>query len=207
MLNIFKEKIKMNEIYKILDLNNLPNEIWLPICGYENYQVSNMGRIKSLGNDKTRKDRILRQVKNNKGYLYLNLCKEGKCKNFTVHRLVANAFLDNPSNLKCVNHKDENPLNNCVDNLEWCTYKYNNIYGSRLKKVSEKQRNDPNKSKQVYQYDKNGTLVAIYPSAAECQRNGYSAGNVSQCCRNCFNREGNNVYKNYIWSYEEINQK
>ena len=63
--------------------------------------------------------------------------EEGKSKKALVHRLVAEAFLENPENLPCINHKDENKLNNCVDNLEWCTIAYNNCYGDRLKRVSE----------------------------------------------------------------------
>ena len=89
------------------------------------YQVSNLGRVRSLGNDKTRKERILKPKINNKGYLQVILCKNGKVKTFLVHRLVATAFIPNPDNLPVVNHRDENPLNNCVDNLEWCTQKYN----------------------------------------------------------------------------------
>ena len=69
------------------------------------------------------------------GYLKVDLCKNGKQKTFTVHRLVATVFISNPKNFPTVNHKDENKLNNNVSNLEWCTVLYNNCYGTRLKKV------------------------------------------------------------------------
>lgn len=111
-------------------------EEWRDIKGYEGiYQISNKGRVKSLGNNKTRKEKILRPGKR-KGYFYISLCKKGeKPKYFDIHRLVAQAFLPNPDNLPVVNHKDENKLNNNVENLEWCTYQYNNTYGTRNKKI------------------------------------------------------------------------
>ena len=225
----------MSEIYKNLDLNDLPNEIWLSIEGYEGlYEVSNMGRVKSLrdryGNPR---EKILSQVDNGNDYLIVNLWKNGKMKHYLVHRLVATSFIQNPNGYRCVNHKDENKTNNCVDNLEWCTQKYNCNYGKAqarrvastdykaisaktdykaiaakidYKAIAEKLTNGV-LSKQVYQYSQDGTLVAIYPSVAECSRNGFNQGNVSQCCRNCYNREGNNVYKGYIWSYTPIDFK
>ncbi len=104
------------------------------------YQVSNLGRVRSLGNDKTRKEKILKPGINNKGYQYVNLYKNGKGKLFSVHRLVATMFIPNPENLTVVNHKDENKLNNCVDNLEWVTMKYNISYGTRSERASEKMK-------------------------------------------------------------------
>ena len=116
-------------------------EIWKDIKGYEGlYQVSNMGRIKSLGNDKTRKEKILSLKPNNKGYIIVHLCKNGKRKHFSVHRLVAEAFLPNPDNLPVVNHKIddfEHRSDNRVENLEWCTVEYNNNYGTHNKKLSK----------------------------------------------------------------------
>lgn len=69
--------------------------------------------------------------KNNRGYVYLPVTHNKKRKNFLVHRIVAQLFLDNPNNYPIVNHKDENPLNNRCDNLEWCTFSYNNSYGTK----------------------------------------------------------------------------
>lgn len=114
-------------------------EIFKDIEGYENlYQISNHGRVKSLGNDKTRKEKILKLTKYNNGYLMVILSKQGKVKHFLVHRLVSEAFIPNPDNLSCVNHKDENKMNNTIQNLEWCDYKYNNNYGTRTEKTSKK---------------------------------------------------------------------
>ena len=112
---------------------------WKDIPNYENlYQISNYGDVKRLNsydsrghlrNSRLRKPRI-----SNKGYLQIGLHKNGKETKFSVHRLVAESFIPNPDNLPVINHKDENPLNNYVSNLEWCTYKYNSNYGDCQKK-------------------------------------------------------------------------
>ena len=114
-------------------------EEWKEIDGFPKYMVSNLGRIKSLNYNRTGKEQILMQKKagRNKNYFNIILFQNGKSKTLKVHRLVAQAFIPNPNNYPCVNHKDENPSNNCVSNLEWCTYEYNNNYGTRNKKVSE----------------------------------------------------------------------
>lgn len=113
-------------------------EEWKDIKGYEGkYQISNRGRVKSLGNNKTRKEKILRPGKRN-NYLFINLYKNGKSKKYNIHRLVAEHFLPNPDNLPVINHKDENKLNNNVENLEWCTQEYNMNYGDVNKKRSKK---------------------------------------------------------------------
>ena len=123
----------------------ITEEIWKDIEGYEGYyQVSNMGRIKSLerkckccgGGTKTIQGKVLK-LADDKGYLKANLLKEGKVKRYFVHRLVAIAFLSNENNYPCVNHKDENRRNNNVSNLEWCTHEYNNNYGTRKEKASK----------------------------------------------------------------------
>ena len=112
-------------------------EIWLDIEGYQHkYQVSNTGKVKALNYRRTGKEQIIAS-KENKGYLEVALWKDGKRKMFLVHRLVAQTFIPNPENLPQVNHKDENKKNNCVNNLEWCTQLYNNLYGTRLKRVSQ----------------------------------------------------------------------
>ena len=120
-------------------------EIWKDIVGYEGlYQVSNLGNVKRLKGYKGRgkgyivEEHIIQPSINSRGYQNVILCKNGKTKTFTMHRLVAIAFLYNSDNLPEVNHKDEDKTNNCVDNLEWCTAKYNVNYGTRNKKCSDK---------------------------------------------------------------------
>ncbi len=106
-------------------------EIWKPISGYENlYNISNLGNVFSI-----KSNRNIKPTKNYKGYLMVGLCKNKKRKNCLVHRLVAGAFIDNPNNLPEINHKDENPSNNVVFNLEWCTHKYNMNYNNLGKRI------------------------------------------------------------------------
>lgn len=99
-------------------------EIWKTINDFKNYEVSNLGRIKSLPRPKT-KGGILKSQINKLGYSKITLLKNGKQYLFSIHRLVAEAFISNPNNLPEVNHKDGNKQNNCVDNLEWVTHSEN----------------------------------------------------------------------------------
>lgn len=174
-------------------------EIWKDIKGYEGlYQVSNLGRIKSLGNNKKRKEKLLLPSETRDGYLFVGLHKNGNAKKFKVHRLVAEAFIPNPNNYPIVNHKKEfEKKNNNVENLEWCDNKYNINYGTH------NQRQAKTKGKQVYQYNLDKKLIRIWESTSECQRNGYSHSAISLCCRNKY-RFGNNTYKGFIWSYDKL---
>lgn len=149
-------------------------EIFKEIEGYENlYQISDQGTVKALGNDRTRKDRILKPAKDKKGYLVVGLSKQGKLKTHRVHRLVAQAFIPNPQNLEQVNHKDEDKTNNQLTNLEWCTRLYNNNYGTRNKRIAE------SRSKQVLCVE----TGKIYHSIKEVHRQlGLSRGNISSAC-------------------------
>lgn len=167
-------------------------EIWRTVIIkgeiYDNYQVSNFGQILSLNYHRSGKPRLLKHGKNTQGYPIVSLCKNGKRKNFTIHRLVAEAFLSNPDNLPQVNHKDENKTNNRVDNLEWCTNEYNINYGTRTEKTS----------KPVLQFSKTGEFVREWSSISECGRNGFVVSAVCSCC----NGE-RNFHKGYIWKYKE----
>lgn len=148
-------------------------EIWRDIEGYEGlYQVSNMRRVKSLGNEFSRKEKILKPRKSKDGYLQLQLHKEGECKDYRVHRLVGQAFLENPEELPEINHKDEDKINNCVENLEWCSSKYNKNYGTRNKRVSK------SLSKPLMCVETN----EIFNSAQEAQeQTGIDASSIGKC--------------------------
>lgn len=116
-------------------------EEWRPVVGYEkDYEVSNKGRVRSIKPATVRKTRgpdgMLSVIKRKTGYCVVTLCKDGKARMWFVHRLVAFAFLPNPEELPMVNHKDVNPSNNCVENLEWCDALYNNNYRDANKKRS-----------------------------------------------------------------------
>ena len=175
-------------------------EEWRDIEGYEGlYQVSNYGRIRSLGRtliekntNKTKilKGKILKLAKCTNGYEFVQLYKNGKAKQHLVHRLVAKAFIPNHNNLPQVNHKDEKKTNNKVDNLEWCTQAYNNTYNNRHIKIGKQLHNRKDISKVVYQY-KNDKLNAIYPSISEAARdNRVLVASIIQCCHGGFNWKG-----------------
>lgn len=170
-------------------------EIWKDIEGYEGlYQVSNMGRVRSL-----RKNIILKKSITNRGYERVVLFIGNKPKGFTVHRLVAMAFIPNPDNLPQVNHKDENKTNNCAGNLEWCTQEYNHNYGTINIRISQKQLNDKNKSKVVLQYTLDGTFIKEWKSTRDVKRNlGFTHTRISECCRNI-----RKTAYGYIWKYKK----
>lgn len=107
-------------------------EIYVNISGYPNYQISNYGNVKNVKTNK-----VLHPGNNGKGYLYVNLCKDGKTERFYIHRLVASEFLPNIHNYPIINHKDENGTNNNLNNLEWCTHKYNLTYGTARERMKQ----------------------------------------------------------------------
>lgn len=108
-------------------------EEWRQIDGYDGvYEVSSFGRVRSNNTYRHNEPHILAQSKRSDGYKMVCLSKNNVARNYVVHRLVAKAFLENKDNLEMVNHKDENKENNCVDNLEWCTRSYNQLYSLKL---------------------------------------------------------------------------
>ena len=114
-------------------------EEWRTIEGYENYAVSSYGNVKNIKTDYQLKTRINKHT----GYVQVDVRKDGKAKTFNVHRLVALAFLDNPTNLPEVNHKDEVKTNNHVSNLEWCDREYNVNYGTHNERVRQTKLANP----------------------------------------------------------------
>ncbi|WP_373742375.1 NUMOD4 motif-containing HNH endonuclease, partial [Jeotgalibaca porci] len=120
------------------------SEVWKDVVGFEGfYKVSDRGNIYSVERIDSRGyrcgGRILKPSCNKKGYLRVNLCKNGMVKSKRAHRLVAEAFIPNPKGFLEINHKDENKSNNRVENLEWCTREYNNTYGTRIERTVQKQ--------------------------------------------------------------------
>lgn len=161
---------------------------WKPIPEYEDvYEVSNTGQVRSLYRRYYNEVRILKQSTNNKGYKLVCLCRKGKQKSLLVHRLVATAFIPNPDNLPCVNHKDQNKQNNNASNLEWCSYYENNVYGDRLTRSAAK-RSIPVRCVET---------GIVYPSAYAAQRiTGFQQSKICDCCRG--NR---NVTGGFHWEY------
>ena len=168
-------------------------EIWKEIDGYSGkYEVSNLGRVRSINYKNSGLPRELKFEKNRKGYYAVDLCKNGKRKKHRVARLVASAFVTNIYGLPEVNHKDEDKTNNCADNLEWCDRAYNNIYGTRISRASESNR------KPILQYTKDGNFIAKWESAKEAEKAlGISDGNIWLCCNQKRKTAGG-----FVWHYE-----
>ena len=176
-------------------------EVWKDIPGYEGYyQVSNLGRVKSLARKNNMghhlKEKILKPSFN-KGYPRVIFCKDAIRKSFFCHRLVAIVFIPNPNNYPIINHKDENPGNCCVENLEWCSYKYNNNYGDTNIKKSNSHITGKTGKKRVIQYDLDGNFVREWGSMMEAERGtGIKESNISRCCNGTIKKT-----HNYKWKY------
>jgi len=187
---------------------NYYNEEWVDIEGYEGYyQVSNMGRVRSVnrhiqrsdGRLEFRKQQIILGYIDKDGYCRVSLRKgRGNPHGYQVHRLVALHFIENPNNLPQINHIDENKENNCATNLEWCDCKYNINYGNHNKKVSKTNFNHINIIP-IKQYGKDGTFIKEWISAANASRElNIGAGEISKCCKRKQETAGG-----FIWRYAD----
>ena len=181
-------------------------EIWKDIPEYEGlYQVSNAGRVKSLKRTVTSNkgqafevdEKILKPVGRcrNKNYLAVHLCRNSKVWTASVHRLVASAFVPNPNSLPFINHKDENPRNNNIDNLEWCSPHYNNTYGGARERQRLGMINNKKISKPILQYEPTGKYVATYPSTMEAWRQ-TGTHHIPEVCNGKREMAGG-----YVWKY------
>lgn len=175
------------------------------IKGFENYCIDDAGRVYNTKTQKYRKPSITKQ-----GYCSVDLYNKGVMKRFLIHRLVANAFIPNPLKLPQVNHKDENPLNNDVNNLEWCTAKYNMNYGEGAKTRHLKidyskpiykkiaRENGKLASKPIIQISIEGKILNRFSSIKEAtQKLNIKNHHISSCAAG--KRKTSN---GYIWKYE-----
>ena len=154
----------------------------------ELYKVSNLGKILSLDYRRTGRAELMTPFESTGGYLKVELSKNGKTKKCYVHRLVSEAFLDNPENLPEVNHKDEDKTNNFVflnedgsvdkekSNLEWKNHRDNCNHGTRNERIAKAN------SKRVIQLSLSGELIREWESTHECGRNGFTRQRVVDCC-------------------------
>ena len=188
------------ENYKNLSLENLPNEEWRDVVGYEGlYQVSNLGRVKSLPRKHQLQTIIVSQHPTGNGYLTVTFTKDRKRKNFRTHKLVASAFLDEVEDANEINHIDENKFNNCVENLMRCNKTFNINYGSRNIIVAYKLRNRIDQSKRVLQLDKQGNIVREFRSVNDAARFFKCSSNgISRVCRG-----ERKKYKDMFFKYKE----
>lgn len=164
-------------------------EIWKEICGFENYMVSNRGRIFSKKNN-----RIIKPTPDQKGYLRISFYENGKGNTQKVHRLVAAAFIQNEMNYPQVNHIDEDKKNNCVDNLEWCDNSYNRYYGTAAERTAKANLNCETTSRPVRCVD----TGEIFPSIREAKRR-TGADNIFYCCAG-----KRNTSNGYRWEYASV---
>ena len=159
-------------------------EKWKQIKGYEKiYEISDKGRVRSEKR-KGYSGGVLSLLNiDSSGYNRVGLSKDKKRTQFSIHRLVAEAFILNPKNKPEVNHIDENKNNNCVNNLEWVTSLENKNHSL---------------SKKVFQYDEKGNFIKEWNSANEASRNGFTQSAITNCCNGI-----RRLHKKYIWSYHK----
>ena len=179
----------------------------IPIEGYPDYMISSDGSVWSC------KSHIyLKPAYTKRGYASVELFNKNGSRRMLVHRLVARAFIPNPNNYPQINHIDENPSNNNVDNLEWCTAKYNMNYGVGAKtrhlkidytKQCRKEiaiKNGKIVSKPTLQFDQNGNFIKRYESAkAASTETGVDHRHIVSCCNN---KKYRHTAGGYIWKYE-----
>lgn len=161
---------------------------WRPIKDYKDrYLVSDTGLVFSKLSD-----RLLTPKTDRYGYLTVGLSRNGKTKYRTIHRLVAIAFIPNPDDLPTVNHKDENKLNNRVDNLEWATVRENDNYGTRNERMANTKKRNP-----IAQYDSDMTLIRVHSGIKDAQRTtGVNRNSIRDVCRGKRPSAGG-----YVWRY------
>lgn len=188
-------------------------EIWKDIKGFEDYQISDKGRVWSKLSNK-----ILKLKMDKNGYCKVNLYKNGEQKTKNIHNLVAEVFIDNPENKPFIDHINTIRTDNRVCNLRWVTHKENCNNPLTRKHISEVQigkhyteetkrkmseakkgKLNPKKSKKIYQYTIEGYLVKEWDSTKECWQNGFNFRHIYECC----NGE-RNTHKGYKWSYKPL---
>ena len=157
-------------------------KIWEDIPNYEGlYKINSKGDVLNI-----KRNRLMKKAKDKDGYEILSLTKNSQRKQYKIHRLVAETYIPNPNNYLYINHINEIKGDNRVENLEWCSASYNNLYGNRMKKIK----------KRVGRYDKHGNLLEIFDSVREAKDKYY--GYISGCCKGKVKS-----VKGFVWKYIE----
>lgn len=188
-----------------------PCEVFKPIIGFEGlYEISNLGRVRSsdriqkkkAGSFGLLKGKILANSKDTNNYFFIRLWGPNGTKTLKIHRLIALHFIDNPEPILYteINHKDGNPSNNSIENLEWCSRSQNQKHRydvlGHVGALSGRYNEKFSGSKDVYQFTMEGALIRSFPSTREAARNGFSSNCVARCCRG-----ERSHFKGYKWSY------
>lgn len=187
--------------------DNRELEIYACIEGYTNYLITSYGRVISINDNKYNLQFKQKSTNYDKdGYEKVTLAKKHKPKVFSVHRLVAQAFIPNPDNKPQVNHIDENKTNNHIYNLEWTTAKENCNHGTHNERVSNAQKGSKN-----HRYGKQSTTrrkvvrigfnsIKIYDCIKDAESDGFNHSQIISCCQRKY---GYKTHKGYQWIYLE----
>lgn len=169
-------------------------EVWSEIPQYEGlYEISNLGRVRSLKFAGGQRQKIIKPTCNSKGYQQIGLWKDKKRQVKYIHRLVATSFVKNPMNLNEVNHIDEDKSNNRFDNLEWCTRRYNMTYGNMQKKIKN---NMKYYKRPIVMINESGEVLKRWSSAADAERSdGFDAASICNCCRGRVQKVRGKIFK------------
>lgn len=184
----------------------LQGEEWRDVVGYEGiYKISSFGRIMSMSRivkystyTKCTFPCLMSQHRKENGYFTIVLKGNGKRKWFSVHRLVAEAFIPNPNGYPCVDHKNDNPLDNRASNLQWCTHEFNNSkeHHRLAESLSKRGKRLPSIQKPIVQLSKNGDFVRIYPSMTDADREGFQHSAIHRVIHNKLNS-----HRGFKWMY------
>lgn len=166
-------------------------EIWKTLKINNKYLISNKGRVKSLCYRNSNKEKILSCY--GKNYKIVKLTKNNERKDYYIHRLVAEAFIDNPNNYPCINHINGDKRDNRVENLEWCTYQHNIKEAFKLGLSKNKRGSGNGRSVEVNQYTLENKFIRKWESMRLAETT-LKIKHINECCKNKRKTAGG-----YIW--------